>query len=201
MSSFLFSQWRFPPCYQSWGSRGCWWFRPSPSTSLSTRSSFSSWRTPVLSKSNIRDLWPYKMWQNDRGDNSGTSEKQADWYSRILDAGADTSSFHIVFCVAVYMETHLKEGKHIEQRRYWQPFFLISVFVFYLLIFTLGPCGVHLLHAGPMNTQPVLPAGLTRVFVYVPCVCHEIFVRNILKIKCLCKLSACYISISLFSHY
>lgn len=41
------SQWRCPPCCWNWGGRGCWWFRPSPSTSLSTRSSSSSTRTPA----------------------------------------------------------------------------------------------------------------------------------------------------------
>lgn len=41
------SQWRCPPCCRNWGDRGCWWFRPSPSTSLSTRSSSSSSRTPA----------------------------------------------------------------------------------------------------------------------------------------------------------
>lgn len=65
LSIFIFSSrplspWRFPPCCPSWGSRGCWWCRPSPSTSLSTRSSSSSSRIPASSERR-----PYITWRED----------------------------------------------------------------------------------------------------------------------------------------
>lgn len=45
-SSLIYRKWMFRWCWDDWGSRGCLWFRPLLSTSLSTKCSSSSCRTP-----------------------------------------------------------------------------------------------------------------------------------------------------------